>query len=89
MAQSWSGNLGTIRWPGDATVEVAALPSDTDLQRMRRWLIISGVLGLIGGIAAIAVPAISSAFRRSAIASSTCAGPPRVLAPHSTLVSIP
>jgi uncharacterized membrane protein HdeD (DUF308 family) len=59
MAQSWSGNLGTSRWPGDATVD-AALLSDADLQRMRRWLIITGVLGLIGGIAAIAVPAVAS-----------------------------
>ncbi len=60
MAQSWSGNLGTDRWPGDATVEVNALLSDADLHRMRRWLIISGVLGLIGGVAAIAVPAVAS-----------------------------
>jgi len=34
--------------------------SDEDLRRVRRWLTISGILGLIGGIAAIAVPAIAS-----------------------------
>jgi uncharacterized membrane protein HdeD (DUF308 family) len=51
MAQSWSGDLGAGRWPAGATV---------DLRRVRRWLPISGVLGLIGGIAAIAVPAIAS-----------------------------
>jgi uncharacterized membrane protein HdeD (DUF308 family) len=60
MAQSWSGNLGTNRWPGEATAEVVAFLSDADLQRMRRLLVVSGVLGLIGGIAAIAVPAVAS-----------------------------
>ena len=34
MAESSSGNLGTNRWPGDATVEVGALLSDAELQRM-------------------------------------------------------
>jgi uncharacterized membrane protein HdeD (DUF308 family) len=60
MAQSWSDNLGTSRWPGEATVEVAARLSDADLQRVRRSLIVAGVLGLIGGVAAIAVPAVAS-----------------------------
>src|SRR4051812_31839066 len=60
MAQSWSGGLGARRWPEEAVLESAAGVSRDDLRRVRRWLTISGILGLVGGIAAIAVPAIAS-----------------------------
>jgi uncharacterized membrane protein HdeD (DUF308 family) len=63
VAQSWSGNLGPAADPRDAAPDDEILTlvlSEDDLRRVRRWLIISGILGLIGGIAAIAVPAIAS-----------------------------
>jgi uncharacterized membrane protein HdeD (DUF308 family) len=60
MARSWSGPTRAGRWPSDGEQGNVVGLSDADLQRARRWLTISGVLGLIGGIAAILVPAVAS-----------------------------
>jgi uncharacterized membrane protein HdeD (DUF308 family) len=63
MARGFSADVGAPARPGDRTFEEEMLTlvmSEADLRRARRWLTITGILGLIAGIVAIAVPAIAS-----------------------------
>jgi uncharacterized membrane protein HdeD (DUF308 family) len=53
MAGAWRGT------PPDAWTPAAQL-TERALRRLRTWLMVSGILALAGGVAAIAVPAIAS-----------------------------
>jgi uncharacterized membrane protein HdeD (DUF308 family) len=55
----------TTTTPFDATrstpAATAGLPLPTDeLRRIRRWLLVTGILSILAGVAAIAVPAVAS-----------------------------
>jgi uncharacterized membrane protein HdeD (DUF308 family) len=63
MAEQWSERLGGIGPPPTAGLERSVWAAElgpAELRRARRWLIVAGILALIGGVAAIAVPAIAS-----------------------------
>jgi uncharacterized membrane protein HdeD (DUF308 family) len=63
MAQQWSERVDSARAPrarvrGAWVVGVALSPRDA--KRVRNWLLAAGLLSILGGVAAIAVPAIAS-----------------------------
>jgi uncharacterized membrane protein HdeD (DUF308 family) len=58
MSSPWTENLETVS-SGDPRGMVAEL-AEEDLKQARTWLRVIGVLGLIGGAAAIVVPAVAS-----------------------------
>src|SRR3954470_8743457 len=58
MAQQWTEPIGRGRRAPDVGV-TPATPSEV-LHEARRWLQVAGVLALIGGAVAVAVPALAS-----------------------------
>jgi uncharacterized membrane protein HdeD (DUF308 family) len=63
MAQQWSDRSDSARIPraavrGASVVGVALSPREA--RRVRNWLLAAGFLSILGGVAAIAVPAIAS-----------------------------
>ena len=59
MAQQWSQRFGMSGAPRDSWAIRVPLSED-EVRRVRRWLRITGVLGLVGGVAAIIVPPVAS-----------------------------
>lgn len=59
MAQQWTERLGTTGAPRDSWSIRVSLSED-EVRRVRRWLRVTGALGILGGAAAIAVPAAAS-----------------------------
>ena len=55
----WTERLATLGSPAGALVVEVPLSGDA-LRRVRRWLVVSGVLAILVGAAAILVPAIAS-----------------------------
>jgi uncharacterized membrane protein HdeD (DUF308 family) len=61
MAQQWTQRLGREGTPRTHWWWTIRVPlSEDDVRRLRRWLRITGALGILGGAAAIAVPAVAS-----------------------------
>jgi uncharacterized membrane protein HdeD (DUF308 family) len=62
MAQQWTERLGRADPPRDVgpavMVDVALPPAEA--RRVRKWLLITGTLGLIAGAVAIIVPAVAT-----------------------------
>src|SRR4051812_37093453 len=63
MGQGLTGRLRGTRTPpaagpGVVVVEVALPPEE--VKKLRRWLMIAGILAILGGAAAIAIPALAS-----------------------------
>src|SRR3954463_6615251 len=62
MAQQWTARLGRADPPrdvGPAVMVDGALPP-AEARRVRKWLLITGALGLIAGAVAIIVPAVAT-----------------------------
>ena len=63
MAQQLTERLNAPSRPhdaGDGAWLIGVTLSADDIRRVRRWLVISGVLSILAGAAAIAVPAVAS-----------------------------
>ena len=59
MAQQWTQRLGTGGARSGSWSVYVSLTED-EARRVRRWLRVTGVLGIVGGVGAILVPAIAS-----------------------------
>ena len=61
MAEQWTGGLGSSAPPLDVgrAVMGLALPRE-EARRMRKWLIVTGILGVIAGAVAVIVPAVAT-----------------------------
>jgi uncharacterized membrane protein HdeD (DUF308 family) len=61
MAHGWTEQyLGTPRWRSPSAWVIGMAVSPQDVKRARTWLIVTGVLAILAGIVAVAVPVIAS-----------------------------